>query len=378
MRKALVLVAALLLSGCASDDPVDDPTPVAQAGGTVPFASVPQDPLRFASGDFEGGLADTATFSITEQCFFDCELAGGEQVFDLSAIVPPQAPVELTVSVFGARASMTFEDATALGAGDGDFGDFDGQATVFGIVVTRAEAGKVLLHVYNPGGFGLPPNAAPTADWEARSVVRADRLVAGVPAAIELQPGESLNLTGSDVEEALLIAPDGTMTRDQAAPFQVTANGTAGTYILLMGGSGSTQVLGPAVPMSAKRMTTVQDEPRALASGSETSWTFTPDGVPLDVGLTLHSAPAPVDPFGGGFPSMTAFSTGWQLSLTAPGNVVLIQEDDSFCSPFCGGGFRYTTSTEFLDERLRPGEYQVSVTYTGNEGQAFAWATVIV
>lgn len=375
MRKALV-VAALLLAGCASDPSTDD-IPLTEATPVAPFVPPPT-PLRFASGDYEGEAAGDATFSITEQCFFDCTALGGEEVFDLSDIVPAQAPVELTVSVAGARASMSFEDASAFGAEDDAFGEFDGQATNFAVVVTRADAGKVLLHVYNPGSFGFPPDPAPTASWEARSVVRADRLVPGVPATIRMEPGESLDLTGESVEEAVLIAPDGAVTRDATAPFSLMANGTAGDYTVLMLGQDSTPVYGPNVTMVAKRLVVLEEDPQPLASGGATTWTFTPRSRPLMVGLRIESSPLPGSPV----PFFTAGSTMTQFeaAITGPGNAV-VAEAAQDCQPFvCGfafGGFSWGFGSEYLDERLQDGAYEASVSYTGNGMQAVAWSLVI-
>lgn len=376
MRKALVVVA-VLLAGCASEDPTTDEAPLTEAAPAVALAA--PTPLRFASGDYEGALQDTATFTATEQCFFDCELLGGEQVFDLSDIVPAQAPVELTVTVNGARASMSFEDASALGAQGGEMGEFDGQATGFGVIVTRGESGKVLLHVYNPGGiFSFPPNTAPSASWEARSVVRADRLVAGVPAAVPLKPGQTLNLTGESVEEAILIAPDGQATRDSTAPFSLMANGTAGEYIVLMLGQDSTGVTGPEVEMLAKRIVIVREDPQPLASGGANTWSFRPPSRPLLVGLEIESVPLEGTPFP--FFSAGSTMTQFEATITTPGNAVVLEASED-CQPFvCGfvfGGFSWGFASEYLDERLEAGDYEASVTYTGNGMQAIAWSLVI-
>lgn len=379
MRKVWLVVVASLLSGCASDDPggdADDPTGVAP-GFLTPF-SAEATPLRFTAGDFEGNLTGEATYSITGQCIMiggGC--TDGEEVFDLSEIIPANAPVELTAKVHGAQASLEFVDASAIGVESGALGDFDGQSTNFAALVTRADSGKVLLHVYNPGGFEFPPNPAPTATWEAHSVVRADRLVAGIPAGIKLKPGDTLNLTSENVEEALLIAPDGSLTRDQTAPFTLMANSSAGTYIVMMQGADSTAVTGPeGATMVAMRLMQMFGDVQALTSGSAATWSFTPESRPLAVGVHLTEVPT-ADQF-----AVALVMTQYEIKVTAPGGVDLIHVT-STCNPTCGfsliaSGFMYGFSTEYLDERLQPGQYDVSVTYTGNGMQAQSWALVIV
>ncbi len=372
-------VLAILLAGCAAEPKADAGGAAAASGASatdLPYNSGAV-PLRFAGGDYEGNLTGTATFSIAAQCIFNC-MTGGEQVVDLTPVIPPNAPVELGIEVVGANCMITYADTYAIGVEDGQRCDLESSKASFAGIFIRADAGKVELHIYNPGGFSaIPPEPAPAVEYSAHGAVRAGLLVPQVPAAIALKPGERLNLTGGGVEEALLIAPDGAVTRKASAPFELVANGTAGLYTLLMLGSEASAVHGPNVTMAAKRLARVEDGPHALASGG-TAWGFSPEGIPLLVGLTVQSGRSPVDPFGGGMPSMTAFSTGWSLAITAPGSVEVLREDESFCSPFCGGGFQYTTSTDFLDERLRPGEYGFSVTFEGSGAEAYAFAVVIV
>lgn len=375
MRKALVLVAALLLSGCASEEPSSGATTVAgeMPGATAPFLAPPT-PLRFASGDYNGTMHGDSTFSITQQCIFlDGACEGGEEVFDLSEIVPAGAPVELVVDVHGARASMEFIDASYIGEADAEF---QGQGTSFANIVVRGESGKVLLHVYNPGGFGFPPNPSPTASFDANSVVRSDRLVADVPASLKMSPGQSVNLTSEDVEAAVFISPDGTVERRSVAPFTFTANGTAGMYTLLMVGQGSTAVTGPKTDMVARRTTLAFGEVQQLASGQEHTWSFTPEGLPLMVGVDLHSAQA------AGFFGVGTVVTDYAVTLTGPGGVAFIDEASSCGGPctfsLVGGRSTFGFSSEYLDERLTPGSFDVAVTYTGNNMQATSWSLSIV
>lgn len=369
-----MLVALVFLSGCTTDDPAASATDsfATAAVDAAPFLAKAT-PLRFASGHYNGTLHGEATFSIAEQCILLQDgCGGGEEVFDLSSIVPADAPVELVVDVQGARASMEFIDASYIGESEGEF---QGQGTSFANIVVRGASGQVLLHVYNPGGFGFPPNPAPTASFDANSVVRADRLVADVPASLHMRPGQSINLTSEDVEEAVFIAPDGAVERRTAAPFTFTANGTAGDYTILMVGQGSTAVTGPDTELKARRMTMLQSEPQALASGSATMWSLATEGRPLLVGLWIESVPAPA----AGFFSVGSTMTQFEATLTGPGNVVFVDETMQ-CTPFCGfafGGFTWGFSGDYLDERLQQGSYDATVTYTGNGMQGISWALVL-
>lgn len=380
MRLSLTvaLVASLLLAGCSAEGGGETPLTATVAGDEpgIPYTDT-RVPLRFATPDYEGSQSDTASFTIQEQCIMlDGSCSGGERLFDLTPIIPADAPVELLVKVYGANADLEFTDAFAIGEDQEGYGEYDGEATTFAPIVVRGASGTVTLHVYNPGGFSVPPEPNPSAMYQATSVVRSDLLVPGVPATLRLQPGERLNLTSELIEDVLLIAPDGTPTRDDSAPFELVANGTAGDYTILMRGGEATSVYGPNVTMTARVLAYVEEAPHALSSGGETTWDFPVQGIPVQVGLTFKSGPSPV-PFLFGSP--TSFVTDFALSVAAPTGAVVVEADnDEFCGPFCGGGFQFTASSPYLHEQLRPGDYAVAVTYTGNEAVAFAHALVIV
>lgn len=373
MRKALVLVAMVLLSGCAAEEPSSAATVAGDLQSVAsPFQAEPT-PLRFASGDYNGTMSGESTFSIAEQCVFFLQdsCGGGEEIFDLSKIIPAEAPVELVVNVHGARASLEFIDASYQGDNEAEF---QGQGTSFANIVVRGASGKVLLHVYNPGGFGFPPNPAPEASFDANAVVRSDRLVANVPASLKMLPGQTINLTNEDVQEGILIAPDGSVTRDSVAPITLMANGTAGIYTVLMTGQGSTAVTGPDVPLIARRISFVTGEPQPLGSGTATTWSFTPESLPLQVGLRLEPMrTADLFPMG-------TTMTQYEATVMGPGNVYFVDEAET-CTPTCsfvlGGGDTYGFSSGWLDERLQAGAYDVSVMYTGNNMQAASWYIVL-
>lgn len=373
----VLLLASLTLAGCASQEGGEAPLTATVAGNDpgAPYG-VARVPLRFATGDFEGNQTGKADFVIQEQCIMlGGSCSGGEVDFDLTPIVPANAPVELVVKVYGANAALEFTDASAVGTDQEGYGEYDGQASTFAPIVVRGDAGKVTLRVYNPGGFGIPPEANPSATYEAHSVVRAGVLVPGVPAALRLEPGDRVNLTSMLIEDVLLIAPDGTPTRVDAAPFELVANGTAGEYTILLRGGEATAVYGPNVTLAARRLVEVAEDPRAVpASGAD--WAFSVPGIPVQVGLTLQSGGASPVPFGFGSPG--SFTTRFVLQAVSPtGATVLDEDDQGMCQPICGG-FRFSYGSAYLDDQLRAGDYAMHVEADGNDLAAFAWATVLV
>lgn len=382
MRPFLALaIVALLLAGCSDPAPGGDDG-VADGGdadGNVAATQATDVPLGFAGGDFAGNLTGTSTFAITSQCAFDCP-NDAQDIIDLTPIIPANAPVELIVTVFGANCAITYEDTYAIGVEDGQRGEFDGQVATFAGVFIRAETGKVELHVYNPGGFGVPPEPAPTADWTAASLVRADRLVPGVPAAVTLQPGQSLNVTGSSIDEAILFAPDGLVTRDAVAPFQVNAT-AAGEHTLLMLGGEASPVRGPAgATLSARRLALLEGPPQDVQSGAPTTWAFDAPSRPLLAGLGLRYKET-----AGGFAAAPT-TTQYDLSLSTPGGVE-VARDGQTCAPVCqffllsSNGddfFDILAFSDFLDERLTAGAYQATAQATGTPMQGVAFALVIL
>lgn len=369
MWKVALVLVALMLAGCASDPaPADDAAPTtAGSASAAPFLAAPE-PLRFAAGNYEGNMTGEATFSITDQAIVG--VSPGVVTFDLSDIIPADAPVELVVNVEGARADLEFIDASSIG-GDNEF---NGQGTNFAALVVRGSTGQVLLHIYNPGGFSIPPQTNPTASFAAQSVIRPDVVSPYMPVALQLAVGQSVNVTGTDIDEVLILSPTGTFVRDQAEPFEFTANDTAGTYVVVVSGDDAVRLYGPNTTLVAKRIASLEEEPRPLTSGTATTWTFDAPSRPLLVGVELSTIP------NAGFFGVGSAMTQYELSVTAPGNVGVLQASDT-CTPLCSFGLVgfsfFTFTTDYLDEGLVAGTYDVSVTYTGNNMQASSWALVI-
>ena len=379
---AAALVAALVLSGCASNDPptadslVDGQPGVPGTGTTVVDEPVR---LRFASGDYEGMAAGEASWGPADVCFPTCP-ASALKTFDLTAIIPADAPVELTVTIDGtAFGTLEGTDASVLQQDSGDEDDGTGEndfSNVLSALVVRAESGTVTLTLRS---FSFPPDPqGNSATWEARSAIRADVLVPFVPALLTLSPGQQLNLTSPNVEEAILIAPDGRVERVQSAPFVVTANAT-GPHVLLMLGEDVSQVLGPnGTVLRAKRIAHQMGEPHALTTGQEATWSFDAPGIPVYAGIEISTVN------NAGFFGVGSTIQSYAATLTSPNNVVVLDESGDCSGPNggCGGfsligGFSMGFGTDFLDEYLVPGSYTAAVTVQGNNLQATEFVAYI-
>lgn len=361
MWKPALIVVALLVAGCADETPTAAPDAPSGAPAAAPFLAK-QAPMQFASGAFEDNMTGEATYSITDQAILGVN--DGEVIFDLTPIIPAEAPVEMTITL-DANANLEFIEATATG--DTSFG------TDFAFIVVRAPAGQVLLHVYNPGGF-FPPNPAPTATFNARAVVRPDAVNPGIPVIVKLGGSDVVNVTGEDIDQVLVLDPQGTVQRIEAAPFMVAANGTAGDYTLLVMGEQPVQLLGPDTTLRAKRLVVLEEAPHALTSGAETTWSVAIEGRPLAAVLVLEEVPT--TPFFGVATAITAYD----VEVLAPDQTPVIAQDNA-CQPACGmsllGGLSIWLASEELDPALTAGSYQVSVTYTGNNLQAYTLFLVI-
>lgn len=318
--------------------------------------------MRFASGAHEDNLTGQATYSIADQAILG--INPGEVVFDLTSIIPAEAPVEMTITL-DANANLEFIDATATG--DTDFG------TDFAFIVVRAPTGQVLLHVYNPGGF-FPPNPAPTATFNARAVVRPDFVNPGIPVVVALGAADTVNVTGEGIDQLLVLDPHGNAQRITTAPYSMSTNGTAGEYTLLVSGEQPVQFQGPDAPLRAKRLVTVVEEPHALTSGTETTWSVAIAGRPLVAELVLEQVQT--TPFFG----VATLVTAYEVQVLAPDQTPVIAAQHA-CQPMCGlsvlGGMSIGFRSEPFDPALDPGSYQVAVTYTGNNLQAYTSFVVI-
>lgn len=368
---ALLTLATLLLAGCTTKGPsLDDAAAATFDADPSGPGTEPASVVRFASGDSEGSLAGVADFGPGDACAGPGACAGAAvQSFDLTSIIPADAPVELTVGLPGnAKGELRYQDASPVSSST----ESSGQRTDMTAVLSRAAAGTVTLAISH-AAFAEP--AGGQVPWTAHAVVRAALLVPGMPASLPLQPGDVLDVTADGVDDAILIAPDGTAVRDGTRPFLLRADGAAGTYVLLVHGDGAIAVRGPDVTMAARRLALVEGPPHALTSGGATTWTLTEGRRPLAVGLHLGPVPNP------GNVVLDDVATSYDYSVTSPGGAVVVQ-GQAQCGGLCGfqvgGTFDYGNGTAFLDERLAAGDYTYSASCTGNGLQASDWALLVL
>ncbi|HJQ93855.1 MAG TPA: hypothetical protein VJ874_06175, partial [Candidatus Thermoplasmatota archaeon] len=104
MHRALPLAIAILLAGC-SGDPDPAPGTLGPTDGLSGPADAPlnatQDRLAFGADAQEQTFAQDGTIALGESClpFGGVVPCTGERVIDLTPIVPPDVPVQVTVSL---------------------------------------------------------------------------------------------------------------------------------------------------------------------------------------------------------------------------------------------------------------------------------------
>jgi hypothetical protein len=359
MRSVLVVVLFLLLAGCASPKEPTDSTDGGKNPAAAALASPAPVPLRFAAGNFEALNTFKKTFQPTDICTFQCNGAGIQRI-DLTPFIPANAPVEISVTTTSdgsVDARLDYKDAQPVRQSRTGG---QGGADVISALVTRADSGAVELILQREFGFR---GATPVdANVEVRSVVRADVLAAGVPAAVNLAPGAVINFTGEDVDQAVLLLPNGEILRDVVAPFSFTVpNGTSGESVLMVVG-GDANVVGPNVTMTAKRVAMTVGSLHPVQNGAPTKWDFSTEKTPLLVGVAFARTQ------GVSFISVAALGP-YSIKVTAPGNVPVI-ERSSNCNGiplscantlFFAGSTSPAFSSQFLGEYLKAGTYSVEI-----------------
>lgn len=340
-------VVAFLLAGCAAGEEPRGQTPQEGTAGTTAAGPAPAI-LRFASGDHEGNLTFEAAFSSLDACFVTCT-ATAEQSFDLTSIIPEQAPVELAVVIDGTdgamAADLVLEDASAPRQSV----TYQGDQVQLAATLVRGPAGRVSLHLMH--FLPLSPSADPVdVRIEARAVVRSDQLLPRIPAQAELRAGDSLAIAGSNVTQALLLGPNGFAQRLAAGAGNLTLpdGAPAGTYTLLLEG-GSAVVTGPNTTLTARRTEAVFGDYHPVAAGSPTQWQFEAATVPLQVGVVVRSRDESQSP---------PWSGPLAARVAAPDGAIVAQGENDCAGPLCyGGGFSFTFVSPFLHESLAAGIY---------------------
>jgi plastocyanin len=375
MHKAWLLLAILLLSGCAAKPAHPASQSDAASGtGAVPLAAAPV-PLHFGAGSSESAESFSATFQATDSCVPECS-GSADQKFDITQDIPADAPVELTIALHGVGQGFNVH-LVYVDTGETKFqSQRNGAEQTIAALLVRGASGSVQLEISKQfARFGVNgTSTSTTIGIDVHSVVRADLLAPFIPATVKLNAGDTLNFTSMSLTEVVVIGPSSTV-RDLEAPFTVAVNVT-GSYTILVQGDEATQVLGPNTTMTARRVTTIMGEPHDVVSGQDTSWQFTTT-VPLQVGVRLSNK-ANAGPIAAG-----AFLGPFSVKVTSPSNVDVVSFDVANCGgmgipfPFCGfnpiggGGNQGDDFTsDFLDEHLGAGTYSaVFSTQNANDYQ---------
>lgn len=383
----LLAFALLLMAGCSSKPSAPAAAAPQPAGGGDGGAPQPGNDtlylLQFAGGYREAELPVAVTFAQTDTCLFLGRSVCPEKSVDLTPIVPPGVPVELSVTLAvnsNFNAYITGDDAVSIVQYSSDYGS--GTISI-DVLLIRGGEGAVALTVQPvfPSADGAA--AGPSATGTAHSVVRASVVPAYVPVAVELNPGETVNATGDGLEQLVAYPPGGgPPVRDLTAPFgfQVPASGPAGTYILFATADEAVRLMGPGPnrTLSAHRLVYLQTDPVDLVSGQEATWDMAIPGLPVEAGVVLESKDTVPDCCSAG-----SFVGSRAVSLTAPGNVQVIMDHYDCmlvvaCSMTLLGNTSEWYGAPFLDEHLVPGTYTASVKADQtNASQAFSWALYI-
>lgn len=381
MRWVAVAVVALLLAGCASPkhpaaaSPSGAPAPAA-VNVTAPALS----PLRFAVvADAEAELPLEFAFAPTDPCpFYGVGVCNGEKTADLTAAVPHDVPVELSILLNGNGNFQLELDAAGTTVVQENSGYSAGNYHLDAVLV-RTAAGTVGLrvHYFFPSGLSA---AGATLKGTAHSNVRPSVVPNFVPVQVTLNPGETINATGDGLTQLVIFPPHGKAIQVVQEPFSMTvpANGTAGPYILLASSDEGVHLTGPANrTLTARGLAFTRGDLVDVAANQDAEWDFAVAGQPIQVGIEFYSKET-----AGGFAAMAILGSN-TATLTSPDNVDVLDGAHSDCTPWCDftvlGNFGDGYSSDILDEHLVPGQYHAKVHVgTTNGMQAYAWAQSIV
>jgi hypothetical protein len=276
------------------------------------------------------------------------------RVLDLSGQVPAGVPIRLEADL---RAQMEQGDLDVwVETGAGEFWTFDGQTPRGGTnqidvgLVRRGDAPLRLVVQYDEP----EPSATIPFSVRVRITAQPDRIMAGIPVAVDLMAGSVLNLTwlparrDPDAARALLVyAPDHTLLarlHDEAAQaYELPPDAVPGRYVLVTAeGSGDAllAVAGPgaaSLPLTALQGRVELGDPH-VGNDREVRWSFDLAHVPLRVGFMARGPHAALDA---------------QATLDAPGGRVV--EFAAVGGPWILPGFGF--GTDVADERLGRGSY---------------------
>jgi hypothetical protein len=367
LAAATVLVA--LLAGCSSKPEAPDASLPTPSGGGPGDGSAPAGNATRAQMEFRGGFQETEvavseSFAPTEACTLsECP----RRSVDLTPLVPPDVPVELSVSLSVDGDLFAFletsEDVSIVQSSS----ESSGEEISLDALLVRSPSGTVTL-VLMAEFFAfesLPEGASATGT--AHTVVRSSVVPAYVPVSVQLGPGETVNATGDGLEQFVAFAPDGVIVRDVTEPFGVTlpATAAAGSYTLFAVADEAVRLFGPpGRPLAAQRLLHMQTDAVPLQSGAPATWEAAVPGLPVWIGVVLESSE--VVP---GCCSAGSYTGPHEVRLVGPGNVDVILEQNDCLLPalecpmaLVFSYYAYWYGSGFLSEQLVPGAYTATVT----------------
>lgn len=370
MRRAIPVLLALLLAGCSGDDGGGGQASDAASMSTAAPLNATQVQLRFDATDAEATHAEDLAIPVGETCmpFMEAVPCTSRRTVDLTALVPPDVPVQLAYSVdddaqAGAFVSSFIEIEQGTVTYQDDDEDNGGDETV---VVIIMEPGGTVHLVVEQYFTGLPPQST-TLQVAARSVVRPDVVPSYLPVSVDLEAGDVLLAAGDGLEDFVVVPPGGAAIH-HLGPFEYNAT-SGGRHIVIAEGQGDIKLFGP--PGTALKALIVQETmgtPHEVPSGQDVTWEFTVDGVPLYVGFVIQT----VDAAGAGF-AVGAFHGNFRVAIERLGATLLEVDVDDCTLPIqCGfnlvGGSDTRYYSEHLHEGLGPGSYGVSARFETASG----------
>lgn len=384
----LVLAAVLLaaLAGCSSKPDGAGPAAADAAAATQTSGAAASAAgnrtlfvLQFAGGAREAEIPVSETFAASDVCPFITSCP--TRAIDLTPIVPPDLPVELTIAL---TADTNFNAYVQAGEGV-TFVQYssenNGNQASIDILAVRGADGTLQLVLQQFFPSFQSTSGQGTVSGTAHSAVRATVVPAYVPVTVELQPGDVVNATG-DIEQLVAYPPgsSGAALRDLTYPFSlaVPADGPGGTYTLIVAADEAVRLTGPNRTLVAHRLSYTATDPVDVPAGQETTWEMPVSGLPVLAGVALTTKETVPDCC-----SVAAYPGTHDVGLVAPGNVpVLTSHQD--CVPLVDcpftviGGYTFSYRSDLLDEHLLPGTYTASVASDhANNIQAYSWALTV-
>lgn len=376
MRPLVLVVLALVFAGCSGSPQADAPEDAGSPAGGVGSGSGPAGepgnatadvprPLRFSGEEAEKTAAFDGSFPIGEGCFPGAPCTA-QRLFDLTPIVASEVPVQTSLQLTSdaGPGAFVFVDLRLDQAMVSSY-EYNEEATSDLVaVVVLMPGGKVEAAVTMFFPSVLPP-AEVKFHLEARTVVRPSAFPTGLPVALELGPGQALRAAGDQLEDFVVIPPGGKATH-HLGPFVYNAT-AAGRHVVVATGQGDVQVFGPVGTALKPLLVEVQEgAPHAITGGQDLTWEFTIEGIPLYVGLFIETADQAQ-----GF-AVAPFHGNYEVSMTHNGAEVLAASETG-CVASCGfsllgSGIMDHQVSDYLDEHLGPGAYQVSARFEAANG----------